>query len=250
MAVPVPENTLYLRWNFVLTSGGAPVETASVGLHATRVHRTGNPVDWEDDLQGWCDAHADIWAVNYGGMKGITSAAVRLDNVELYLIDAASGKANGKGMAQTTGDAAWAGTVTQGLPFQCSLVVSTYGYTPGGFTTDATAKRGRYYLPPFSDDALDGDGRMSSTQQNNVKVWTNAYLNAVQGSEIGGTGGGQTQSDYLDIRVLSLRKQKADRTVGIMTPITDFRVGRVIDTQRRRRRSLDEAYVNGTVDHS
>lgn len=249
MAVPVPENTLYLRWNFDLYSAGAAVETASVGLHATRVHNTGNPVSWEDDLQTWCDEHADIWATNYGPMKGITSAAVHLSNVELYLIDAATGKATSKGMAECTGDAAWVGTVTQGLPFQCSLVVSTYGYTPGGFTTDAPAKRGRYYLPPFSDDALDGDGRMSATQQGNVSIWTDAYLNAVQGSHIGGALG-TDDADYLDIRILSTRKNKAARTVGVMTPITQYRVGRVIDTQRRRRRSLDEAYVNGDIDRA
>lgn len=249
MPVPVPANTVYIRWNFVLSSGGAPVETASVGLHATRVHNSGNTVDWPADLQGWTDDHADIWATNYGGMKGITSSAVRLDNVEAYLIDAATGKATAKGMTLCTGDAAWAGTVTQGLPFQCALVVSTYAYSPGGFAQDAREKRGRYYLPPFSDDALDGDGRLTSTQQNNVRVWSKAYLNAMQGSHIG-AGLAPNDPDYLDIRILSTRKDKAARAVGVMTPINYLRVGRVIDTQRRRRRSLDEAYVSDTVSHS
>jgi hypothetical protein len=249
MAVPVPQNTVYARWNFLLASGGANLETASIGLHATRVHTVANPIDWPADLQAWCDDHSSMWATAFDGMKTITGSAVTLDTVELYLIDATTGKAAAKGLHTMTGTDRWKGTSDHSLPFQCSLVVSLYGYTPGGFAQDAPSKRGRFYLPPFSDDALDVDGRMDGTTQGNVSVWATAFLNDFQGSHIGDVFPGQ-DSDFLDLRVLSLVSGKEPRPVGVMTPVTDVRIGRVIDTQRRRRKSLEEAYVDTDIDRS
>lgn len=240
--MPIPEDIMYVRLNFALASGGSPLEGASVGFHGKRFHRTGNTTDWPADVAEVATKVRDHWVTDMSGYKTYVSNACSAVNVEVAHLNTA-GKWIDKGTASFDGANAWAGSGSEGLPFQCSVVLSMYGYDAGAFVPQRQYKRGRtYWLPPTAG-VLDGDGRLSgSAQANHLSVFS-TFFNHVQGLEIGGTTPPATDPDYFDLVVLSA-------TANMATPVRQVGVGRVVDTQRRRRKSLVEARTWSDIDHA
>jgi sulfite reductase beta subunit-like hemoprotein len=112
---------------------------------------------------------------------------------------------------------ALAGTAAEEmLPYQCATCITLV-------TASATRHgRGRFYLPPLAAGVLDA-GRLSAAAVSNLDVSFTAFFD-------------QLATSGLTVVV-------RNRTGHISTPVTEARVGDVIDTQRRRRNKLDETFV-------
>lgn len=110
--------------------------------------------------------------------------------------------------------------VEEMLPFQCATCVTL-------ITASATRHgRGRFYLPPLAALVLE-DGRLNAAALSNLDGAFTAFF-----SELA-TGG--------------LTAVVRNRTGHISTPVTEARVGDVIDTQRRRRNKLEEVFTSVVV---
>lgn len=102
------------------------------------------------------------------------------------------------------------------LPFQCATVVTL-------ITAVANRHgRGRFYLPPLGALVLEG-GRINAAATSNLDTAFTAFFDEMN------TGG--------------LQPVVRNRSGHISTPVTEARVGDVIDTQRRRRNKLSETYT-------
>jgi hypothetical protein len=121
---------------------------------------------------------------------------------------------------------------SEAIPNQIALAVS--------LTTEVTrgpAHRGRFYLPVPAAFPIPTDGLIGATVAADVVASTKTFLEAL--------------SDYPGIDtpvspevVVMSRKAGNPRT----REVTGVAVGRVLDTQRRRRRSLQENYATAAVD--
>lgn len=246
--VPAPANLTLFRWVFNLTPTSGPAEIAVFGLHATRIHFSGNTVDWPSDLEAMADKLVLQWVNNWGPLEANFPADVALSHADAYLIGA-DGKAAAKGSAPASNHGGWQGQSSSALPFQCSLAISTAAFSAGSFTADRQNKQGRFYLPPLAPNVLSSDGRLIVARQTDIETAVDGFLNGVQGAAYPGTTVPQSD-DYANLVIYSTQTGRAPRAQGVTFDLTDFRVGRVVDTQRRRRNKLAEEYVAGTVAHS
>lgn len=106
------------------------------------------------------------------------------------------------------------------IPSECSIVCSLVTALAGG------SHRGRIYLPPVCKDALDGDGLLAVASRNSIADGMQSFLQALN---LGLTGHGE-------VDVFS-------PTLGVLTPVVAIKVGRVVDSQRRRRNRIPESYT-------
>lgn len=123
------------------------------------------------------------------------------------------------------------GIATDTLPYSLSMVLT--------LLTNARGKshRGRIYLPPFGINALAAGGKYNQAAATDWgKGFGNNWIHELN-----------TTTDY-DVVVLSSRaKEGAVSTGAPLAPsalgVGGVKVGIVPDSQRRRRKSLDEAYT-------
>ncbi len=110
------------------------------------------------------------------------------------------------------------GTGGNSLPYEVSCAVT--------FQTDTRGPRGRgrIYLPPFGTGSLESNGNYATAVALATGEAVGDFFNSIRGS-----------TPYVPIVVSSRAKQ--------LHEITSINVGTVADSQRRRRRSLDEARV-------
>jgi len=124
-------------------------------------------------------------------------------------------------------DVAGGGQVAQLHPNQVALAVSlTTGYTRG------PAHRGRFYLPLPSIE-MQPDGTIAAFYTNGIKGSTKTFLEAI--ADVPGV-------DAINSLTPTVMSRKAGSPAH--RKITGVDVGKVLDTQRRRRRSLPEAYTS------
>lgn len=107
---------------------------------------------------------------------------------------------------------------------QASLVVSLMTAVALG-----RAHTGRFYTPAFSAP-LGTDGRVSEDVAALVAEQATTFLNAINADD-----------DTYCVAVLS------NLGAGYQNHVTHVRVGRVVDTMRSRRTSLDEGYMTGAT---
>lgn len=123
-------------------------------------------------------------------------------------------------LEQVVADVPGGGSASNPYPNQVALAVSLVtGFSRG------PAHRGRFYLPmPYAP--VGSDGLISSTDRDLVKTSATTMLTALN-----------AMSSNLKVGVFS-------RKLGVAghRAVTGIEVGRVLDTQRRRRRSLKELY--------
>jgi len=149
------------------------------------------------------------------------SEAAKLSFVKVNIIGI-----NGLYEADTTqetviADLPGGGPATPPYPNQIAMAVSlTTGFSRG------PAHRGRFYLP-LPGFVIDTMGQISVSNAQGLKNTTETFLAAL--TTAGGT----------NVPAVMSRKSGA----ATSRPITGCEIGRVLDTQRRRRRSLIEAYV-------
>lgn len=102
------------------------------------------------------------------------------------------------------------------LPFQCATAITL-------ITALANRHgRGRFFLPPLAAGILDA-GRVSAAGISNLDTAFTAF--------------------FAELTTDGLTPVVRNRTGHISTPVVEARVGDVIDTQRRRRNKLQEAYT-------
>jgi hypothetical protein len=150
-----------------------------------------------------------------------TRAATRISVwSQLTQVKVSSIGADGKliGNAQVkTGSVAGANTGTEYHPPQVALVV---GLDTG---QRGPSKRGRLYLP-MPVVSLEPAMTMTDAQRDSISASVKTFLDGINTAFNSGSG----------ICVASRK--------GFNTDVTGFRVGRVLDTMRSRRRSLNEGY--------
>lgn len=97
--------------------------------------------------------------------------------------------------------------------------------------------RGRFYLPPTTLAITSTTGVLSSGLQTSIAGDMATALQAIN-----------DDLNALDVpQGICIAQSKGIKPGGVPANViaTEFRVGRVLDTQRRRRNDLDEAYVTG-----
>lgn len=211
--VPGPFNVahLYLQWGGTLPGG----DEWSCGL---RMQPVGQGV--AGNSQTRLDAAATaIEAFHTRGISYISPRAL-LTFTKLNAIGT-----DGKYVANTTmehihANVAGGGTVERTPPNQIAVVVSlTTGFSRG------PAHRGRFYVP-LPTMVVGGDGRAAQGDVDFVKQSATTLLTALNGIDAG-----------FKVAVMS---RKLGAAIG--RNVTGIEVGRVLDTQRRRRNKLAEAY--------
>ena len=245
---PIPADCIHVSFVFDLYDGGQAIEQGVFGFHGQRKHTTGNPVDWEADIQELADKmHAKFLT---GVPQPLFSPAIIMNRVDCYHLSTAN-KTLDKGSRAFTPIGEWTGGAGTGMPWECATVVSLYGYNPGSFRQNARNARGRFYLPPLRKDATDSsNGLLATATQADMVSWLGDWLNDVQGSEMGSAAGPGGDPDYFDLGILSTQRKSQAGYDGAFTPATYFRVGRVIDVQRRRRKKQNESYQTAVINHS
>jgi hypothetical protein len=110
-------------------------------------------------------------------------------------------------------------TNTQAWPMQCSLAITLTTALPRG-----RGHIGRFYLPAMRNTIPFSAGQLGATEINGILAATKTWINAMNAF-----------SDLGSLEVFG--------PFGTANVVTGIRCGTVVDTQRRRRRSLTEAPI-------
>lgn len=176
----------------------------------------GPPFDGLDLAEG-CDTAMADWTTFLGGAQQGFATGTYLDRVLGYVYD--DGGVLVEQAASTLSPVQGAGTQVQ--PNQCAVVVSLLTGQAG------RSRRGRIYVPWLASGLT--AGRLVAAQV--TAAADRAAVLAVEARDWG--FGGPTLSGELVV---------ASATYGYNTPVTQIRVGNVMDTQQRRRDGLVEEY--------
>jgi len=121
------------------------------------------------------------------------------------------------------------------IPFQCAIVASR---ETDDEELPVKRRRNRSYLGPMSDQFLTSSGLFSNSGQTALGTKLQTFHTSLQGVSVAGgtpvTYSGLCNVSYLGTPVLGSPAQ--------ITNTNRVRIGEVIDTQRRRRNALAEAY--------
>lgn len=165
------------------------------------------------------DSYAD-WATFMGDSAARVCSSVRLTGLKLYSIDASGHIDQDPVIAD--GDPVPGVASTGFHPWQVTNVVTLVAGVRG------KGRFGRIYLPP-QGFTVGADGLIDNAHR--AEMW--GAVQTLLGSLSNRPG--------LDTGFALCVAGKTGS--GTLRPVTELRMGRVADTQRRRRRSLDEAYV-------
>lgn len=110
------------------------------------------------------------------------------------------------------------------------------------------ASKGRIYLPGSSRYVPQSDGLITSTNANAIAASIKRLINEINANtEVGNV---MIYSRGKGVPTYDAQHKRVEYTYpnpGASRPVTGVRVGRVVDTQRRRRRSLAETYQVQTL---
>jgi hypothetical protein len=237
----IPEDMVRINLNFSTVGEEIAVCSFFVKLN----HEAGAPTNWPEMTQDLAQKTYEAWQSAFPSItqRRYFGAGLVLRDCSTYHLDAATAHTLDKGAFAPAPGSEWkGGGSNKPLPLEDTVVVSLYGYLPGTFVPDRSRKRGRMYLPPMDSEALTTDaprwGRLAVAAQGDLKTAAGNFFNDMQGKTVGDDplGIGQTW----ELVVLS-------RLGGFATPVQAIRVGDVIDTQRRRRNKLPEAYQDVAI---
>lgn len=220
-----------IRGSFLSAAGGPVVETFVFGLHLWRHNESpGDPIDWQANTQIVATGVRDAWESAFALIAGRFSQTVRFDEVRAYHLTPA-GTTLHMAQAPFTGVV---GTGGSSLPIECAIAVSLYAYAEGEFNPDGGKARGRFYLPALNVGQVGVDGTLPLAGVDPLANAIDGFLEEVQGMNDTST---PLSDDHFDIVIAS--NVDAGRRQVVRS-----RIGRVVDVQRRRRRSLPEGYVD------
>lgn len=213
--MPTPAHTR-ITWSGVFGSVAEPLETWQFGVNVGPVAFAS--ADAREDAAQACHV---AWVDH---LAPRVRAQVSLTNVRVaQVLETGLVSKNGDGQYNQADDprtAPGSGGVIA-LPFQVALCISLVTARSG------PEGKGRFYLPG-PNVQLETDGRISAAAATSHATSAAAFLGAVD-LAIAGSGGASGNP------VVASSK-------GFLSPVTGVRVGRVLDTQRRRRGDLAEGY--------
>lgn len=130
------------------------------------------------------------------------------------------------------------GTPPAGQTPQSTIAVTLTTPVPRGL-----ASKGRIYLPPSQRyQPLAADGLLSTADANSIAQSVRVLINAINANtEVGNV---QIFSKGKGVPTYNSTRNRIEYTypnAGAVNNVSGVRVGRVVDTQRRRRRSLNES---------
>lgn len=170
------------------------------------------------DVVNHCFTAWRTWTTNSNAR---VSTSTKLASCTLYQINA-DGRIN-RDPLHAVGTPATGTTDTQVHPWQCSIVLTLVAGVRG------KGKFGRIYLPP-QGYGLSSDGIVDSGALGPMFTATQTLMSSLSDAPGLDLGWGLVVAGQTG-------------TEGTLREVTELRMGRVADTQRRRRRSLDEAYL-------
>jgi hypothetical protein len=172
-------------------------------------------------------AAADIGAISpTAGQSQLMGVPVKLSTIRLEVRDDADDHLIG--LAEHNMETPWGGGTPLRLPAQAAVVVSLLTDTPGG------SGRGRMYWPALGATLDTTTARLATPTTDTVLTGFKTYLTAVRTALAD-----NFPTIGFDLAVRS-------KTTHTTPHVTRLRVGNIIDTQRRRRDTLREAYVTTT----
>lgn len=233
-----------IRGSILDVANGDELDEFSFGLGFFIEHG----VDQANEITSWPDLLAELAAdtadtfsdhftsgTSAGGVpiEGMFPDRVRFNEVRAYHLGPDGSTLH---LAQAPFENLTGSSSTPMLPPQCSVCVGLYSYPAGTFNTHGRRGRGRLYLPPMVVGTVDNNGRLSVANRDRLANAMGAWLNDMENKiiENGVIGNGEAHlviigSDEVNQQVLRIR------------------VGRAIDTQRRRRSRLAEDYADRTI---
>nr|CRY96625.1 hypothetical protein [uncultured prokaryote] len=173
------------------------------------------------------DIYADAWSAYIARAESGISIYARLDSVKVNLVGA-DGRYVSKGETgevQIPNNTVGGANSSQQWPNQCTMAVSLATARARG-----AGSKGRFF-PPMAMTILGSDGRIAPTDAAAMAASADELITTLNT----GAGSGLTVVVASAVGAGSLR------------PVTEVRVGRVPDTQRRRRSALDEDYAVSSV---
>lgn len=211
-AGPFDSTHLYLQWGGKLPGA----ESWSCGVRLAGPAGTA-----EADAVSMLPAVTAAVSAFHSSINAQISVNCKLSEVKLNAIGT-NGRYVGAGTnQQVVADLSGGGTSSPAFPNQIAMAVSlTTGFSRG------PAHRGRFYVPMITYP-IGSDGRISTTDANAMKTQLTALIAAINAANAG-----------WKVNVFSRKAGAAAHR-----PVTGNQVGMVLDTQRRRRRSLLETYV-------
>lgn len=231
--MPFPDNMIRVSFAFKWEYSGTPeeIQDTSVWVHAL-APSIPLDFDWQpvlDDLANHC---AGLWVGNMDAHQFSPAVFGNVVKTYFYAHDG-SVAADKVGTAAFTGDNAWAGGGGgSGLPPENTIVGTLYAYTPGQYAPQRARKRGRMYLPTPSVQMIDTYGIVPAGQQGTLATNFAALIFGI-GTYIWSGDDGPV-SFIPVVRSVAGRNTNAVQKIG---------VGKIIDTQRRRRNKLAETPV-------
>lgn len=192
-------------------------------------------VDMIERAQAWLPAVATATLAFFANVPYCFTSAHKIGFVKFNAIDE-NGHYTDTGATNARYYTDGVGTAIPVQPPQCAYVVS--------FTTDAMrgkAHAGRMYLPA-GGMTTGADGRISGAVRDAVRPHVSAFLTGVKDA-VAPDPDDLFSDDYRGPAILS--KIGVGLEPGAARRITGIRLGRVVDTQRRRRANLDEDYQAG-----
>lgn len=203
---------------FGLGDAGAQVETATCSL------------SWEafSLTPAGLVTLTNLWYTDWATWLPLSGSKV-LGNVSLLGVKTTFIGADGKMVGEpveklpTGSPVVGNATPSSGHPWQDSIVLT--------FVCGAAGKGrlGRIFLPPMAFQ-MQSDGTINSADHTSIFNGLKTLMNNLAGHTV----------ETFDIEL-----HVAGKTgTGTLRPVTSLRFGKACDTQRRRRRNLDEAYVS------
>lgn len=212
-AGPFDTRHMYLQWGGKLPGG----EQWSNGLRMVPVNTGPWPAT---DAASLIVAAKNAISAFHTRTTSYIDPSAKLSFVKLNFLDTGGHYELDTSNTQILADVAGTGT-GRGYPNQCSMAITTEtGFSRG------PAHRGRIYLPLPTAQVV-ATGLVNSTDATNIKTSANTLLTALN-----------ALAPNYAVAVMSRKSGAPAHRI-----VTGFSVGLVMDTQRRRRRSLLESYV-------
>lgn len=218
--MPVAEHCAKITMIFDLKGPSEVNDQAQFGVWGQFNFPTGTDHPTEAQLTALAAAARDEWVS--GVDKADFSSAAELKTVIAAEYNADGTTRQEQRVVTDSGD--WVGSQIRSLPWECSLCVSLYSYTPGTFIPHARRRRGRYYLPPLGAGVLanNSSGQLSDDEAMTLLSDQKDWLLAVTGSSLGsGIAWSPGVMSSVDSHLYAL---------------TDMAIDGKIDSQRRRER--------------
>lgn len=228
--MPYDRRHIVVQWGGTLPGGEIWSNSLRMGSSGLG---DGAPVPTHGDLETWCHGSAkDAVAAYHGSTTAQIHTAAKLAYLKMNVVGLDGRYVDPNTIEHVYSPVVSGGGATVLYPNQVTLVIS--------LTTDVSrgyAHRGRYYMPLPVFPVVEADGMISAVAAGFAAGAAGAFIQALAnepGLDLG----------VFDQRVLVMSKANQ----GSTHVVTGIDVGRVLDTQRRRRADLPESYVHLAVD--